>query len=110
MPRRSSQISRALSLSSRFRDAQRLNNSNPVQPPHTVRWGIPPALRLAVWRKQNFTVKLWFLPECQLERKGWLVRANPRGTITFETSEQRRGVLLGVTFLLRSSQAGGITL
>jgi hypothetical protein len=63
-----------------------------------------------VWRKQNFTVKLWFLPECQLERKGWLVRANPRGTITFETSEQRRGVLLGVTFLLRSSQAGGITL
>lgn len=63
--------------------------------------------RASVWRKQNFTVKLWFLSARQLECKGWLVRANSRGTITFETSEQRRGVLSPDsrhTFLLRPAR------
>lgn len=67
-----------------------------------------------VWRKQNFTVKLWFLLERQLERKGCLMRANPRGMITFETNEQRRGVLslgrAGIYLSPSLSQAGGIAL
>lgn len=59
-----------------------------------------------VWRKQNFTVKLWFLP-ASARAKGLLVRANSRETISFETSEQRSAgvcflALVGRPFFLRS--------
>lgn len=50
---------------------------------------------------------------CQLECKGWLVRANSRGTISFEANEQRpvRVFSRWSAYLSPSlTQAGGITL